>query len=73
MSAVISPATGKTYGVQRVCAAWEVPRSSFYGRQSRKTVTLVPLKRGPKTPLIRSSITSFVQRVAKIAKRRRKA
>ena len=30
MSAAISPATGKAYGVQRVCCAWETPRSSFY-------------------------------------------
>ncbi|HTP66492.1 MAG TPA: IS3 family transposase [Geobacteraceae bacterium] len=61
MSATISPATGKTYGVQRVCAAWEVPRSSFYGRQSRKAVTLVPLKRGPKTPLSDDELLDLIR------------
>jgi transposase InsO family protein len=30
MSAVTSAATGRRYGVERVCAAWELPRSSYY-------------------------------------------
>lgn len=30
MSAVTSPSTGQVYGVQRVCWAWEVARSSYY-------------------------------------------
>ena len=30
MSAAISPTSAKTYGVERVCAVWEQPRSSFY-------------------------------------------
>ena len=30
MSAAVSPASAKTYGVERVCAVWEQPRSSFY-------------------------------------------
>lgn len=49
MSATISATTGKPYGVQRVCEAWEMPRSSFYGRKARRTESPVPLKRGPKT------------------------
>ena len=61
MSAVISPATGKVYGVQRVCEAWEVPRSSFYGRQSRNTVPLAPLKRGPKTPLSDDEVLALIR------------
>lgn len=61
MSAAISPATGKTYGVQRVCGAWEVPRSSFYGRQIREAVSSVPLKRGPKTPLTDDEVLELIR------------
>jgi putative transposase len=49
MSATISAATDKLYGVQRVCDAWEVPRSSFYDRKARLFQSPAPLKRGPKT------------------------
>ena len=51
MSATISEATGKPYGVQRVCDAWDLPRSSFYHRQSRRAAAPVLQKRGPKTLL----------------------
>ena len=61
MSAAISPVTGKPYGVQRVCAVWEVPRSSFYGRQSRKVVPSTPLKRGPKTPLTDAEVLDLIR------------
>ncbi len=30
MSRTVSPSTGKVYGVELVCSAWGVPRSSFY-------------------------------------------
>jgi len=30
MSRTVSPSTDKVYGVERVCSAWGVPRSSFY-------------------------------------------
>jgi transposase InsO family protein len=33
MAAATSSATGRTYGVRRVCAIWGVPRSSFYDAQ----------------------------------------
>jgi len=49
MSATISAATGKLYGIQRVCDAWEIPRSSFYDRKARQRQSPAPLKRGPKT------------------------
>lgn len=47
-----SPATGRPYGVLRVCAAWETPRSSVYLVRHRDRVPIqarpVPGKRGPK-------------------------
>lgn len=61
MSASTSPATGKTYGVQRVCSVWGVPRSSFYDRVARKTVQPVPHKRGPKTPLSDDELTTLIR------------
>ncbi|AJY68895.1 IS3 family transposase [Geobacter anodireducens] len=61
MSAAISPTTGKAYGVQRVCCAWEMPRSSFYGRVARKAVPLTLLKRGPKTPLTDDEVLALIQ------------
>jgi len=45
------PGTGKRYGVERVCEAWGVPRSSYYGRQaSAQSGQVVPVRRrrGPK-------------------------
>ena len=32
MSATTSPATGREYGVVRVCSAWDFPRSTYYSR-----------------------------------------
>lgn len=56
MSAAISPATERPYGVERVCASWEVPRSSFYawrheGTSSEAAEPAPAKKRGPKTEL----------------------
>ena len=55
MSATISPAAGRPYGVERVCRMFEYPRSTFYRRGAAERVPEaerpVPLKRGPKTPL----------------------
>lgn len=52
MSAVTSAATGRVYGVQRVCAAWAFPRASYYAAVKPEGADpRVPGKRGPKTPL----------------------
>jgi transposase InsO family protein len=56
LSATVSPAAGKRYGVERVCALFEQPRSSFYARQRsaeqlRNEAAPIRLKRGPKTPV----------------------
>ena len=34
MSATISAATGRRYGIQRVCQAWERSRSALYARRT---------------------------------------
>ena len=51
MTAAASVGTGRRYGVQRVCSAFDVPRSSFYARRGQASqsgpVTLLG-SRGPK-------------------------
>ncbi len=51
MSREASAATGKPYGLERVCRVLEFPRSTIYARQKRESATVVPLfpqRRGPK-------------------------
>lgn len=61
MSATISATTGKLYGIQRVCNAWEEPRSSFYGRKERLAKPLVTRKRGPKTLLSDDELLTLIR------------
>jgi len=54
MSRTTSEATGRPYGVKRVCAVWEQARSTFYEREAREQVAVhgsAPGKRGPR-PLV---------------------
>ena len=53
MSSEISPSTGKSYGVKRVCDIWEEARSTFYARKNRldDPENRTMEKRGPKTDL----------------------
>jgi len=49
MSREVSPATGKAYGLKRVCAALNVSRSTVYTRQKAATLPRpAPGRRGPK-------------------------
>ncbi|OYV78058.1 MAG: hypothetical protein B7Z66_00345 [Chromatiales bacterium 21-64-14] len=47
-----SPGTGKLYGLERVCRALDLPRSTLYGQRSReaaaRVVPFLPPQRGPK-------------------------
>lgn len=61
MSATISTATGKPYGLQRVCDIWEMPRSSFYDRKARAITSPVPQKRGPKTPISDDELLALIR------------
>ena len=54
MSATLSEATGRPYGIQRVCQAWERSRSALYARQTREQQRHKgeePARRGP-TPTV---------------------
>ncbi len=51
MSRETSEATGKAYGLARVCQVLKFPRSTIYAQQARETAKVVPLhpqRRGPK-------------------------
>jgi hypothetical protein len=48
MSAATSTSTGRSYGVERVCRVWEVPRLSFYAQQVEVKPTARSGRRGPK-------------------------
>jgi putative transposase len=60
MSAAISPATRRPYGVQRVCRVWAVPRSTFY--QTRRPADAAAAKpRGPKPPIDDAGLLAAIQ------------
>lgn len=61
MSATISEATGKLYGVERVCNTWEEPRSSYYGRKARSTEPVEHRKRGPKTTISDDELLALIR------------
>ena len=50
MSQTISPSSGIRYGLKRVCAVWEVSRSTYYarGKQRSQSEENKQRKRGPK-------------------------
>src|SRR3954465_11078709 len=48
MAAANSPATGEAYGVRRVCAAWGMPRSSFYAARTVSEAPTPGRRRGPR-------------------------
>jgi putative transposase len=65
MSRAVSPTTNRPYGVQRVCATWDVPRSSFYavlaGDRSSAVAPAPPAKRGPKTTLTDDELLALIR------------
>ena len=67
MSEAISPSTGKPYGVVRTCAAWGIPRSSFYASQcprpsfSDDGSKPEEKKPGPKTEVSDSELLALIR------------
>jgi putative transposase len=65
MAAVTSPATGRRYGVARVCHVWEVPRSSFYAAQQAGAAEArpksSPARRGPKPTISDENLLAAIR------------
>ena len=63
-AAAISPATGRTYGVERTCAVFGVPHSSFYAwrstQQDPAPATTVG-RRGPKPALSDADLLAAIR------------
>jgi len=65
MSRTASPSTGKVYGVERVCSAWGVPRSSFYNEHNSKPradeENLARPKRGPRPEITDNELLALIR------------
>ena len=62
MSAQASPATGRPYGVQRVCQVCEFPRSTLYAQEQRAAAPEArKAKRGPKPPCSDKELLALIR------------
>lgn len=58
MSQTISPSTTRIYGLERVCLAWDVPRSTYYSRQKTRSNA----KRGPRPKISDQELLSLIKK-----------
>jgi len=61
MSRAGSPAIGKAYGVERVCRAGGVPRSSYYARKQRTEHPCPHRKRGPRPKVLDEALLTLIR------------
>jgi len=62
MSREVSPATGKTYGLKRVCTALNVSRSTIYAQQKAACLPeAAPAQRGPKPQVSDESLVEVIR------------
>ena len=62
MAAANSPATGEAYGVRRVCAAWGMPRSSFYAARKVSEAPTPGRRRGPRPVVDDAGLLEAIRR-----------
>jgi len=62
MAAANSPATGEAYGVRRVCAAWGMPRSSFYAARTVSAAPTPGRRRGPRPVVDDAGLLEAIRR-----------
>ena len=65
MSEVHSPSTGRRYSIKRVCAVWQIPRSTMHSQLRRSSLTdlPVPRKRGPVGVATDEELVSLIRQV----------
>jgi putative transposase len=66
MAEAISPATGRRYGVARVCQVWQVPRSSFYAAcrsaaSAAAAAAVQTRRRGPKPAVSDAALLAAIR------------
>jgi putative transposase len=64
MAETASPATGRSYGVARVCRAWEVARSTFYAArrpEAEAATAVLPARRGPKLAVSDAALLAAIR------------
>lgn len=62
MSREVSSATGKAYGVKRVCATLRIPRSTVYARlQAASLPKAEPRRRGPKPKVSNAALLEVIR------------
>ena len=65
MAEATSPASGRRYGIARVCRVWAVPRSSFYAaRKPGPGSTAKPVRRGPQPAVPDDALLAALRRGA---------
>jgi putative transposase len=62
MAAASSPATDEAYGVRRVCAAWGMPRSSFYAARTVSEAPTPGRRRGPRPAVDDAGLLEAIRR-----------
>jgi putative transposase len=62
MSTEASPTTNRIYGIERVCRACCIPRSSFYHFKSQKDIEFTKRKRGPKPAVSDTNLLGMIRR-----------
>ena len=66
MAKATSSTSGQTYGIQRVCEVWGVPRSSFYAAQTLTSDSASPapppVRRGPKPAVTDEALLAAIRR-----------
>ena len=62
MAAANSPATDEAYGVRRVCAAWGMPRSSFYAARTVSEAPPPGRRRGPRPVVDDAGLLEAIRR-----------
>jgi len=63
MSAVVSPTTGRRYGVALVCQVLDVPRSTYYFQAPREAVEATKAKRrGPRPKISDEALLAAIKR-----------